>query len=64
MYARELKEMDDVNDHHIWVILAKAETFTTVPPTSDVVRVTEYIQSMAITDDNYGGTKGMTIFRA
>ena len=41
-----------------WVILARSTTTDSIPEKSGVIRVTDYLQSMALTSNGKGGCKG------
>ena len=59
---RELREVPH-NDKSAHVILAKAAEFPSHPVRSGVIRVGDYIQSMAIVDAGDGTTKGISIIK-
>lgn len=56
VFIRESKEFD-INGKHIWVILGRSENFASVPEKSGVIRVDDFIQSLAITADGDTKTK-------
>lgn len=50
----------DVNDRHVYVFLNKVHNFSSVPPpSSSIIRVSEYSQSLAITSNGKGGSKAV-----
>ncbi|KAI0238699.1 Phosphatidylcholine transfer protein [Lamellibrachia satsuma] len=57
VYRRELRQLN-FKDRPAWVILAQSVKVDSVPPHKGVVRVEDYVQSMAITSDGNIGTKG------
>ena len=56
-YVREVREFDR-DSGHVWVVKAEGRGFPSHGPRPGVVRVNEYKQSAALTDDGKGGTKG------
>ena len=63
MFAREERELD-LDGRHVWAILARSIKLDSVPERSGVVRVVDYDQTMAITSNGRGGTKGEKIISA
>ena len=57
VYRRELRELIYKN-RPVCVILAQSVRVASLPPQKGVVRVEDYVQSMAITSDGNHGTKG------
>jgi hypothetical protein len=51
----------ELNDGHVWVVLARASTSEKLPAVSGVVRVTEYVQSLALRADKENGTQGLCL---
>lgn len=49
-FIRESREFDR-NGKHIWVILGRSENFKSIPEKSGVIRVDDFLQSLAITAD-------------
>jgi hypothetical protein len=58
VYGRKLQEMSLPDGRKVWVILARSVELAKCPPRKGVIRVGDYLQSMAITTDANGGTKG------
>ncbi|XP_074652661.1 phosphatidylcholine transfer protein-like isoform X2 [Tubulanus polymorphus] len=56
VYARELRELE-IDGQKVWVILVKAVTLSEVPEKPGVVRVTDYVQTCALTSDGKRGSK-------
>lgn len=48
----------EINSRHVWVVLCAAAESSQLPPVKSVVRVTEYIESLAMRSDGQGGTEG------
>jgi len=48
----------DLNGHHIWVVLCKITDSSQLPPVKGVIRVTEYVATLALCSDGEGGTQG------
>lgn len=55
-FQREKRELE-IEGRHIYVILSKVDDFPSVPPVSGVVRVSEFVMSLAITSDGKVGSK-------
>ncbi|CAG5128286.1 unnamed protein product [Candidula unifasciata] len=56
VYGRECKVMDK-NGQKVWVILAKSVSSPSIPERSGIVRVDDYLQSVALWSDGKSGTK-------
>ncbi|XP_074646099.1 phosphatidylcholine transfer protein-like isoform X2 [Tubulanus polymorphus] len=52
VYDRELRQLV-YNGRTVWVMLAKSLTLPEVPEKRDVVRVTDFVQTIAVTSDVY-----------
>ena len=53
-----MQELDLEDGRHVWVILAQSREVASHEERSGVIRVKDYLQTMAITTDGKGGTKG------
>lgn len=57
MYVREMRTIDH-NGNKFWVVLARSEFVPSLPEKPNIVRVDDYLQSVALTSDGKAGTKG------